>query len=375
MYSHENIPNCVPDSSLSFTSPGGLQLPPKLVLYVFSILEVQGACGTLARLQESSRITYKHVNLYLYRHLYLFRSTFDKLFAFFHQEVSRATSWESPAFSALRQLNDPMDDVGQLLSLSPGARMISLFTLVKKITLTFDISEESEIYPFEAYKIVARAMSQFDGRRLFSEVTHFRILGSRTFRWSPGQVLWFFALSCQPKHLCIKWPDETWSLIHVTEDFKSNLTKVVVHNVDRVAIPSTGDLTIDMSYAISNCNHESCASGEGCALTTLAHARSLSDTASLVSQAEHRSSYSILRILSGDGMTKESEHVCRQIVNIARQFLEEDSGNSHFWHKRFASEEKKIAWEKRYVSFLDTVVIVPHKEALAEPPCEVCGGK
>ncbi|WWC89391.1 uncharacterized protein L201_004314 [Kwoniella dendrophila CBS 6074] len=372
-----NDPSSAPDTGNSpisptdgpvFTSPGGKQLISDIVHYVFSILEAQGACGTLAKLQSCSQTIYRIVNPYLYRHLYLFRSTFDKLFGLL-PEIQARESWSSESAWLPPTPVDPHGSSIRWMKLPQFQRLKSLFTLIQHITLTFDVGEDlwgSTEEGSETSKIAKRLTlhAEYHCRlaqnSFFPEVKTIRFLGSRVYPYYPGSVWSALFASCQPQYVCFKYlspnvPNlysHNISLTSVNDEKKG----VILHGVDQHFLPITCTVPVRLSYIKQKSGSEVFDQDH---VTSSVWSEQFGTSQKFLNWNEENNKTKTFRIIAGDGISTEDE----EGLGLIRERMR--------WYKHTNSTSISTS----IGSLLENLIWIDNKEALKEPPCEVCGGE
>ncbi|WVW83835.1 hypothetical protein I302_105856 [Kwoniella bestiolae CBS 10118] len=298
---------------LVLTSSGGKQLPPDVIHHIFGILEAQGACGTLAKIQSCSQVMYRGVNPYLYRHLYLLRSVFERLFGLI-VDKGKLEDFNIPT-------QKPFDDTVRWMELPQVVRIRSLFTLVKKITLTFDYSYEDSPAIFTQISTILQSDEIEDGV-ILPNVVSIRFIGSRAFPMYPSKVTSLLGIISRPKHLCFNHLTAFAPLddVHRAYDTKEIQT-ITVHQAHEHPVPSAGKHEVRMSYdarkCAEDCSNGSKESGKWCPNCegTLAKRRMyFGALLNHVQVEELQSPCPAWKIIAGDGIHKENAEGIKCVV-------------------------------------------------------------
>ncbi|WWC61806.1 uncharacterized protein I303_104391 [Kwoniella dejecticola CBS 10117] len=364
---------------LIFASPQGQTLPTELVLHVFDILEARHACGSLAAIQTCSTAMYRGVSPFLYRHLYLLPTSFERLFR--HLDLTLHSQSAMPEDEAQELLLPPVDindHKVEWMELPKLLRFRSLFTLVRQITLTFDMTR-SDLTP--AVRKVTGALVRYyqtrlemEGQILFPDVKRIQFLGSRSNILKLGTLATTLVLGSCARHLCFKSVLLDESFTELLQCMKESPDTIIFHQAKPVAVLKlAGRYTIRASF-----EHPAGPEYDG-----------FSTIQGVSNYIEHITTKGAPDISPhGDGTTTKKQ--CRIVARRAK-FTGNDGHNEGCLDEemlqtvrdtldpclyRFLTggpPPQDASRNREAASITDGITMITNDEAVHEPPCEICG--
>ncbi|WWC94111.1 hypothetical protein V866_000949 [Kwoniella sp. B9012] len=242
-----------------------MRIPLEIFHHICSILQTDNSITTLIVLQSCSKQSYRLVTPYLYQNFHLTARALDH----FVRQIFDTSLGLQP--SLLPKDYNHSDYMGSLVDLdtcrvpaqdvSPSRWIRSLFTHVKRITLTFDQGQLDPvvIHCLSHLTSFARNAHLHTNDFLFPSLTSLSLSPASLDGTIPVYpVSLFLHEACQPSHLHIERPHRHPGLGHFVRLFKGSVQSAELLDVDIHHLPSAGSVRLKIRYLKAKCADMCC---------------------------------------------------------------------------------------------------------------------